>query len=144
MTIHNSAMKTSLRRLRGLGSEGDLVAEPLQATHEIARGSALLDAVQVGGTEIPVRQSRGQHVVRGDEDLVADGHGGALGPAAGPESVELVAEVPAFLVRRRHGRLPQRRPEVHVALPGASPLVFARALIVVGTDAGPRARMLGA
>src|SRR6266487_3881225 len=88
-----AAMKTRRRRLRCLGSEGDLVAEPLQATHEIARGQALFEAVQVADAQIPVRQSRGQHVIRGDEDLVADGHGGSLGAAARAEAVELIPEI---------------------------------------------------
>jgi len=134
-------MKTRLRRLV---PERDFVAKALKTTDEVPRGPSLLDAVQVGGAQISVRHIRGQHVVRGDEDLMSDGHRRPLGTPSGSESVELVPEVAALLSGRCHRRLNQSGPQVHVALPGAGLLPFPRALIVAGTDSGPRGRMLGA
>src|SRR5947199_8448973 len=101
------------------------------------RGAALLEPVQVGGAEVFVRGTRGQHLVRGDEDLVADGHRGPLGPPARPEAVELVPEITALALRGRHRGLPARRAQMDVAPPYAGLTACAIVLVVASTAPRP-------
>src|SRR5262245_39552337 len=117
-----SAMKTSLR---GLGSERDVVAKALKTTHQVPRGPSLLKPVQVGRAQIFVRHTRGQHLVCGDEDLMADRHRGPLCTASSSKPVELVPEVAAFRSGRRYRGLDEGRPQAHVALPGPGSFLFA-------------------
>src|SRR5262245_6542701 len=108
-------MKTHLRRLL---SERDLVAKTLKTTHEVPRRPSPLESVQVGATEIFVRPTCRQHVVRRDKDLVRDGHRRPLGAAAGAKAVELVAQVAAVLSGGGHRGLHEGRSQVDVAAPG--------------------------
>src|SRR5215831_16293706 len=83
--------------LPGRLRERDLVAQTFKTTHEIPCRPSLLEPVLVGAAEVVVRPTGGQHLVCGDEDLVADRHRGPLHSPAGSKSVELVAQVAPVL-----------------------------------------------
>src|SRR5215813_3707600 len=108
-----------LGRLR----ERDLVAQTLKTTHEIPCRPSLLKPVQVGAAEVVVRPTCGQHVVCGDEDLVADRHRGPLRAPAGSKSVKLVAQVATLLVGSGHRGLHKGRSQVDVAASGRTALL---------------------
>jgi hypothetical protein len=55
--------------------EGDVVAEAFEAALEVGDGSALADLVEIGGSEIAICQPLGEHVMGGDEYLMANGEG---------------------------------------------------------------------
>jgi hypothetical protein len=57
----------------GLWFEREAVAEASAAAFEIGEGSVLADLVEIGVSELAVRQAFGEHMVGADEDLVGDG-----------------------------------------------------------------------
>src|SRR2546427_12291046 len=128
----------NLRRRR-LRLECDAVAEAFEATHQVSRHAARVEPVEIARAQILVRGSRRKHVVGGDEDLVADCHGCALGAPAGAQAMELVAEVAALLAGSGDRRLDQGCPEVHVPLASAGGLPFPGTLVVPRTYARPGA-----
>ena len=103
----------------GLGFEGDAIAEAFEAAFEIGDGSSLADLVEVGFSEVAIRQPFGEHVIGGEEDFMGDGEGRAHGAAAGLETVELVLEIAALGSRRGHRGADQDGAQMDVAL--ASP-----------------------
>src|SRR5439155_11152263 len=89
-----------------------------------------------------VRGAGGKHVVGRDEDLSADGHGGAFVPAAGLEAEELVLEVGSLLSCCGVGCLDQGGLQVHVAFTNSLAAVLTRALVVAGADSRPGSKMV--
>src|SRR5574337_730112 len=100
----------------GLWFEGDVIAEAFEAPFEVGDGSGLADLVEVGLTEVAIRQVLGEHVIGGDEDFVSDGEGGAHGAAASLQAVVLVLEVAALGSRRGDRGADQDRAQVDIAL----------------------------
>src|SRR5208337_2375920 len=95
-----AATKTQPRAVAscGLGRalKRDVIAEALKPALQVCDGAGLTDLVEIGFSEVAVRQSFGEHVIGADENLVGNGEGRAHGAAAGLETVEFVFEVAAL------------------------------------------------
>src|SRR5271166_3609257 len=143
-----SATKTQPRAVAscGLGRalKRDVIAEALKPALQVCDGAGLTDLVEIGFSEVAVRQSFGEHVIGADENLVGNGEGRAHGAAAGLETVEFVFEVAALGPRGGDCGADQDRAEVDIALSGAAALLPAGALVAAGTDAGPGAQVMDA
>src|ERR1700751_5679392 len=115
----------------------DVIAEALKPTLQVCDGAGLTDLVEIGFSEVVVRQPFSEHVIGADENFVGDGEGRAHGTAAGLETVEFVFEVAASGLRGGDRGADQQRTEVDIALSGAAALLPAGALVAAGPDAGP-------
>ena len=116
-----------------------MIAEAFEAALEVGDGSGLADLVEIGFAEVAIGQVPGEPMIGGDEDFVSDGERRAQGAAAGLEAMEFIFEIAALGSRRGDGGADQDGAEVDIALPGSAALLLAGALVVAGTDAGPRA-----
>ncbi len=72
-----------------LGLELDDVAELFQPALEVSGCTGVVDLVEVGLSQVAIGDSFGEHVIRGDEDLMGDGKGRAEAAAPGLEAVKL-------------------------------------------------------
>src|SRR5574337_2115794 len=128
----------------GLWFEGDVIAEAFEAPFEVGDGSGLADLVEIGFSEVVVRQPFVQHVIGADENFVGDGEGGAQGAATSLEAVEFVLEVAALGPGGGDRGADQDGAQVDIALPGPAALLPAGALVAARADAGPGAQVIDA
>jgi hypothetical protein len=56
----------------------------------------LVELVEVEVAKVVVGDVPGEHVIDGGQDLMRNGHGGTLVPAAGLETVKLVSQICAL------------------------------------------------
>src|SRR5262249_16924391 len=118
----------------------DVVTEPFESAHEVARSAILVELVDIRLTEVVVGDRRREHVKRGDKYLVCDRYRGAKGSTSSPQAEVLVAKVAAFLLRRGGRRTDQGRLEMYVASTGLARFVLSCAFVVARTHARPRGK----
>src|SRR5205823_1745604 len=118
----------------GLFFERHVVAEPLHAPDQVVENEPLVERIEVDVAEVAIVPTGFEHVVGGDEDFSADGHGGAFGTPAGLQSPVLVLQVAAFFARGAVGGQHQRSGEVHVAGATATAFPLAGTLVVPRAD----------
>ena len=83
-----SAMKIASHALasRGLGRalKRDVIAEALEPALQVCDGSGLTDLVEIGFSEVAIRQPFGEHVIGADENFVGDGEAPRAWRRGGP------------------------------------------------------------
>src|SRR4051812_43139539 len=78
------------------GHEHDVIAQVVKALDQPGGGALTRDLVEVALAEVTEGLTGGQHVERGDEQLVSDGHQRPYRAAASAQAVVLVTVVAAL------------------------------------------------
>src|SRR6187397_285080 len=123
--------------------QGNLVAELLQPTHEMAGEALGVKTVEVVGAEFVVRTDLGEDVVGGDENRVADGDDRASLAASCREPAILRREVGVLGARGGPGGFDERTTEPTVAVGCFAGPSLTGALVVARTHRTPRGEMSG-
>src|SRR5437867_5220716 len=124
----------SSRRGGDVNSATEVAKAPDQAMDDLGA----ISAIEVIGTEIRVLDTVTQHEVGGGKHRGCDGEDGLLGAASGLDAEEQRVEVAVLHPHAGPGSGDQGglEPGAALANPGRPPL--ARALVVAGTQSGPR------
>src|SRR5881296_3445430 len=133
--------RMKLDRLGSLDLHG--VAEVGELADQTIGELLPVGGLEVLGTEIDVVGSVLKHVVGSSDDRSRPGHDGFLGTAASAQAKELGLEVTAADADRSPCRLNERGLEPGSAVAQPSRAALAGALVVPGTESGPRDEMSG-
>src|SRR6266702_7768614 len=95
---------------------------------------ALFEVVEA---EVLVASTAGEEVVDDAEDLMTDGHHGALMAFPCGEGTEALTQIALLRMPRRPGRFRCRPLQPGVTLPSACGSTFAAARLIAGADAAP-------
>src|SRR3954469_10483681 len=118
-----------------LWPEEDVVSEVVEAPDEVGRGALGCLLVEERLSELLERNGFGEHVEHRHQDLVRDGHGGALRPPTRLQPVVLVLVIAALCP----GGAGLNGLEVDVALAGRRFLLLSGTLVIAGADPSPGA-----
>src|SRR5487761_153349 len=97
---------------------GDGVAEAAEPLDQALLGALTQAALEIGFAEIVVGGVITQDVIGGDQQAMADGHGGLLRPAAGGQATVLGSGVGVFGVTGGLSGLDKRAAQPGAALAG--------------------------
>ncbi len=112
----------------------DGIAEVRETTHQLLGEPGFVQLVEIGLPEIPIGLAGGQQMIGDQQNLVGDGHGGALRATASVEAEKLRMEVTRSMPHRGMRRLDSHRLQVEMAVADPSLALMPRAFIVARVD----------